>query len=472
MRFYLIVIMLALIISGCAESDILIHEEDLMVQMNQAELSISPKYQSGKIHFIQPRASNRADSDYLPEGSEIGVFVHTLSTNECVCNLRWKAFGFASAQQWLNIDQNGLETKHYLNDKFSRLYSYYPYTKNADDLVTGHSAEDVNGYLPALRVRPGYTDYLIGNGDSFVNSNNPGTAVRMNHLLAYLRFSVVKKPGYTGSGIISKLIVKNLTSSSWVSLSTGSYIPGRLYPDLKDDLHVNTSNQDSLYVLVIPHKPHEVSESYFQVTIDGKQRNVPIPDNVTNGYNWEQGKRYTYRLFLNPDGGVTAELADFDFGGDWDAVFTNPKIVVNPGGNADELSRPTPYWDDNAQSRKFEIAKEDLKTTMNWYEGASWIRQGGSISNLTPGNSGCQTYRENGDNWRIPTYHELKFIFDQKQEGKLPDKDFQPLSGIYWSGNWIRNKNHATYWDLTKGISGDASPGTRFKIRCVRDIVN
>lgn len=469
MRLYLSVILLALIVSGCAESDILSHQEE---EQHMAELSISPQYQAGQIHFKQPSMLRADAADYLPDGSEIGVFVHSLSSNRCVANLRWRAFGDASAQQWRNIGKDGSVEKYYLSGTYSRLFSYYPFTENSDELITEHSNTDLNGYLPALRIRPGYTDYLIGNGESLVNSSNPQTGVSKNHLLSYLNFRVEKKPGYTGSGIVSELIVKNQFADSWISLSSGRNIPDSYLQVSKSDLHVNTDNQSSIYVLAIPHSSEELTDSYFRITIDGKVHNVAIPDNTANGYKWEQGKRYTYRFCLNPVGNITAELADFEFGGDWDATFTNPKILENSSGNVNEISRPTPYWDDNVQSRKFEIARQDLNNKMSWYEGASWIRQGGSINNLTPGATGCHTYRENGDNWRIPVYHELQLIYNKQKAGELTDKDIQPLAGVYWSGNWIQNKNRATYWNLTSGESGNASPDSRYKIRCVRDIVN
>lgn len=468
MRLHLSMILLALLVCGCADSDLLIQEDS---QVQRAELSLSTQFQEGQGHF-QLRANRSGDTQYLPDGSEIGVFLHALTSDQCVSNLRWKAFGSASAQQWVSLDEQGLVSKHYLNNHFSRLYSYYPYTRNPEDLIMEHSDSDVNGYLPALRVSPGYTDYLIGNGSSLVNSVNPGTDVTKSHLLSYLDFRVIKKPGYSGPGVISKLIVRNQISSSWVSLSKGIYISDDTMPVEKSDLIVNTADQDNIYILAIPQVSDPDTDTYFQVTVDGREHHVAIPQNASGYFIWEQAKRHTYRFCLNPDGAITAELAEFEFGGDWESSFTNPKVIVNPGGNADQLSRPTPYWDDYAQSRRFEIAKADLSIAMSWYEGASWNVTHGSISDLKPASTGCQTYRENGGDWRIPTWHEWEFIYRLKGQGKLPQSNFQPLVGTYWSGNWIQNKNHATYWNLDNGTTGDDKPSSKYKMRCVRDIVN
>lgn len=463
MRFYSFLFLLALIVSGCAESDIEISD---IQKADLAELSIVSLYKGEGIELN----SNSIDSDYLPDGSEMGVFVHNLSSAKCVPNLKWRALGSSISQYWINIGEDGLEKVHYLNGQYSRLFTYYPFTDNATDLLFEHTDSYLQDYLPALRVKPGQTDYMVGAGKSLVNSQFPSTAIIKKHMMSFLTFQVEKKAGYQGSGIITELIIKNQVMDAWVSLNRGVYIPQKDRIQLLGDVYVPVHDQKNMTVLVIPQSSDVLADSYFQINIDGKEHKVVIPDNDYDRYIWEPGKRYVYKFKLNPTGDITAEVSDFQPGGDWDAIFKNPKIIVNPEGNMDELSRPTPYWDDNAQSRKFEVAKADLSGVMSWYEGASWIRHGGSISGLTPGKTGCQTYRENGEDWRIPTYYELQYIYKLKTQDKLPKNDFEPVSGRYWSGNWIQNKNHATYWDLSVGASGDASPSVLYKIRCVRDI--
>ncbi|MGL5786369.1 MAG: fimbrillin family protein [Bacteroidales bacterium] len=431
-----------------------------------AELSINPFYKSSGIDLNR----DFTNFGYLPEGSEMGVFVHNLSSDKCVPNLRWKAFGKEDRQIWSNINADGDPVSFYLTNQFSRLYTYYPYTNNPDDLIVNHTDSDKAGYLPLLKVKPGYTDYLVGAGESLVSSKNPATGIVKNHFMSRLQFKTEKMNGYAGEGVINSLIIKNQITEAWVSLSKGVYIPFSSMPYVESDVQVNVTDQQNISVLAIPQSSGGNSNSYFQVVIDGKEHNVPIPFNEFDGYIWDRGKRYIYRFKLNPNGDVTAVISDFEFGGDWDSVFDNPKVVVNPSGNMVALSRPTPYWDDYAQSKKFEIASVDLSAQMSWYDGAGWIRNGGSVSGLTPGTTGCHSYNENGADWRIPTYHELQYIYKLKQEGKLDVSSITPLSGTYWSGNWIQNKNRATYWNMSNGTTGDASPSLGFKIRCVRDI--
>lgn len=317
MRIYITLFILAILTFGCTPEDTRFLEN---TSVQEAALKIQPTC-NGQIidlHGFQQRGI--VEEQYLPSGSEIGVFVHNLSTDNCVPNLRWQSSGEGQSQLWRMLDESGAEGTFFLNQQYSRLYAYYPYTSAREDLWFAATASQTDRRLPALRVHPGYIDYLIGSSQSAVSATVPYASIEMNHALACLIFKVEKKPGYPQSGTIGSLFVTSQPVEAWLSLQTGEPILP-VPEESKILLPVRVDDPARTAVLVIPQLNNESNGVFFDVTIDGRRHQVQIPRPIDNQYLWEKGRRYTYRFCLNANGGVTVELADFEFGGDWDTSF-------------------------------------------------------------------------------------------------------------------------------------------------------
>ena len=222
----------------------------------------------------QPAARVMITDEYLPEGSRAGAML-VGEGYDAYSNVCFTASGTGENQTWASDNV-------YLTSKNATLYSYYPYSGDAD-------ASALN-FETATQ-----TDYMYGTPLTSVSSANPSANVYLNHALANLKISVVKG-SYPGEGNISSVAVLS------DGIATGGvFNAAQATPDYSDFSGVGSAvvrevesklGGTPVDVMVIPTGTADAIS--FSVVVDGITFTSASSDITL-----QKGLSYSYTLKLN-----------------------------------------------------------------------------------------------------------------------------------------------------------------------------
>lgn len=136
-------------------------------------------------NVTSPNSRALITDEYLPEGSRTGALLVGEGYDE-YANICFTATGSEENQTWKSDNV-------YLNSNAATLYSYYPYSVDAD--------------VSALQIETAsQTDYMYGTPLTTVSAANPSVTVALNHALTNVSINLLKG-NYTGEGKISSVSV-------------------------------------------------------------------------------------------------------------------------------------------------------------------------------------------------------------------------------------------------------------------------
>lgn len=262
------------------------------------------------------------ESASFASGDEIGLYLLNTDKKE------YKD-GYSNITATYNNSWN-LNRSVSLTKENAIVYAYYPYSPNASlssiaiDLTPNETS--------------GQTDYLYGKSEEAVNMDNVEARITFKHALARVTFSIRRAVDDTGSGILSKVQLRNtsggyqtIANSGTMNITTGVISPTK---DKNASITLNTnyiltsSNSQQIDFLIIP---TEFSDNYVDLllTIDNAPYIVKLP-----AANWKAGQQYTYPITINRNGNSESEKKEAKIGdfyyedGTWSTQYDKNKQCV------------------------------------------------------------------------------------------------------------------------------------------------
>lgn len=184
-----------------------------------------------------------------------------------------------------------------LTNETAYVYAYYPYESNNESTTI---SININ-YGAKKEMIPGQVDYLYGQYAE-VNASSPEAQLTFKHALARVTFAITRSADDAGSGIVSKVSLKNATGKTVISttgamdIKTGTITPSKdQYASIQlyDKHQLTTDVAQNIDILVIPTEISE-NDAVLELTIDGSLYVVNLPS-----ANWETGKQYTYPITID-----------------------------------------------------------------------------------------------------------------------------------------------------------------------------
>lgn len=174
----------------------------------------------------------------------------------------------------------GLEHEVLLSDKIGKVYAYYPYSNQVNDLhqvsVTSSSQTDYLYAVPAT-----------------VDATSPTATLRMKHALSLVKF-IIKKDGYTGTGNVTEITLQGIGLSGRMDAATGDItVTSSGNEKYEGNFYLDESTPLAIGIISFP---QSVSETVALMKIDGEQYNYKLVPGI-----WGAGKETTYTLKINTD---------------------------------------------------------------------------------------------------------------------------------------------------------------------------
>lgn len=222
---------------------------------------------------VQIEKLTRAEKEQFQSGDAIGLFIQDKNEdnyNQCDCSFNNKVTYTGS--QW------ALSSTINAGSESGSVFAYYPYkqTLPSIDKIPVESASQI--------------DYLYANKTT-VNTKNPNITLRMQHALSLVRF-IIKKEGYDGKGVVSRMALQNIPTSGMMDSRTGhitvSNIGNQSYTG-----DYRLTEQAPLVLSVIA-LPLSVTSTTAYITIDGEKYRYELSPS-----NWTAGKITSYTLQID-----------------------------------------------------------------------------------------------------------------------------------------------------------------------------
>ena len=196
-----LVVIAALVLASCSKTEEFQHNPDSALQIESVG-GISPFALTTKA-VITGNTLPGSDA-----ATGIGIFV-TASDGSAYDghNKGYTNVNFAnSGSGW------STSTPVYLSDTQGKLYGYFPYNSNANDLRAVPVASSLNG-----------TDYLYAEPQT-VSHSNKSVSLQMNHALSRLHLTIKKGENFTAEAPLSKITLKStaIDVTGTMDLTTGA----------------------------------------------------------------------------------------------------------------------------------------------------------------------------------------------------------------------------------------------------------
>ena len=196
-----LVVIAALVLASCSKTDEFQHNPDSALQIESVS-GISPFALTTKAVIT---GNTLPDSE---AATGIGIFVTASDGgaydghNEGYTNVNFANGGSG----WSTA------TPVYLSDTEGKLYGYFPYDSEANDLRAVPVASSLNG-----------TDYLYAEPQT-VSHSNKSVSLQMNHALSRLHLTVKKGANFTASAPLSKITLKStaIDATGTMDITTGA----------------------------------------------------------------------------------------------------------------------------------------------------------------------------------------------------------------------------------------------------------
>ena len=241
----------------------------------------------------------------LPDKSQIGISLVGALDKDYLAykNICYTAQKVDGAQKWSAINPV------LLSDELATVYSYYPYSLNAN--------------IEALNIETiTQTDYMYGTPVPDVNEENSSVDITLNHALANVKFTI-NDEYYLGQGVLESVSIygNGITDKGVFNAKTGKFVSlNDAGVKIKDEKSRQLKNAVSNLMVV----PNGVEDAiYIELVIDGKTFNAQSQTlTVVKGksYNFDLNIKGTY---IEMSSCSVVPWVDVDYNTPLDAERTN-----------------------------------------------------------------------------------------------------------------------------------------------------
>lgn len=222
---------------------------------------------------VQIESLTRAEKEEFQPGDAIGLFIQDKNEdnyNQCDCSFNNKVV-YADSQ-WI------LNSPIIAGNEEGCVYAYYPYKEGilSIDKVPLESASQ--------------TDYLYATPVN-VNMEKSNITLRMQHAMSLVRF-IIKKEGYDGKGVVSRVALQNIHTSGMMDSRTGYITVSNIGNEAYTGEYQLT--EEVPLVLSVISLPLSVTSTTAYITIDGEKYRYDLSPS-----NWTAGKITSYTLQID-----------------------------------------------------------------------------------------------------------------------------------------------------------------------------
>ena len=426
-----ILLSLVALLAACSES------EDVLQNHNKPRLTISTE--CAEYGTTRAFSTGLGSETEFRQGNAIGV---TLLTSK---NREWN---YNNVPFNLKAVYNGngwsLENAPMMESNKAKLYAYYPYTEEYEEIKGGiivmapHGSKSFYWHQIPIDITPyphgdGQQDYLWGESSDSVNCDNPHARIQFKHVLPRITFKVTKGDECADDEIyVRQAFLKAADESKHVIGTKGnlSIFSGQATMDANQE----TTTLFNGYTAPVQIYPKEVTGEVrtfdflvFPVTFEkgdvilsietykGKNGKLQTYDITLPAATWEAGKQYTYPVVVNIGSEQQGEFKPGEkvymgFNGD------NGKPLYWSSWNLG-ASKPEDYgglygWGDPTGEHKehyYEYKKDDPYYMTDTLKCLSYYGGSNPPSNIS-GTSYDVVRQKMGGNWRIPTSNEFNLL--------------------------------------------------------------
>ena len=319
-------LLLTLAFAGCKQ-------EPLPESGDAIRFAVTPAVTSG----LQTKADPSVEADLIADGKTSTVW-GSLKTGSA----DWEKV-FENQPQTVTCSKEGSSvswnygaTRYWVRKASYRFCSVFPTTA---DVQSGSGSDKVIVNYPSL---PGY-DLMVASSpliDAATNGNNP-VNLKFQHTGAAVRFLFAKDANDTKTYSITGLTLQNISASGSMtymgasndggaSISWTPGTPGSASPWTGSPWAVPASTSETPFAVIttpewlfaVPQDLAATSTTVFPAitvsyTVADQALEVTLPLKTNNIAQWESGKAYTYKIFVNPNAiELNVEWTDWVDGGE------------------------------------------------------------------------------------------------------------------------------------------------------------
>jgi hypothetical protein len=365
------------------------------IELNSGALQVKTK--------IETRGVNVDNS--FKENDKIGLFVVT--PNGSLLTNANNAQATLNGSNW-NMSNGAI----HLNEDYSTVYSYFPY-------AVGNSLNKVDVDI-AYKSKTGQFDYLYGVCHDYVNLKNTTAIIDYKYALSRITLSITKnKLNDNDSLSVDSVFLRNMPSSIAIAskgvmdVTTGTITKTSDYNAYVSTYVGKVISSDKAVSADILAIPTSVSDNVNLVLrINGNDISVMLP-NIT----LEKGCQYTYPVEFTKTYGKTASLT---IGQPVISTWTS-QVGTTSNVSENNLNKPNLTLGGTIGSMV------DLGLSVKWADHnlggtnpqdyGQYVKWFSSYAADSLPHTICKTsydiaHTQWGDNWRMPTYLEIKELID------------------------------------------------------------
>ena len=291
----------ALALAGCSKTDEFQHNPDSALQIESVS-GISP------FDLMQNQASKAViTGDSLP-GDEAAKGIGLFVTAEDGSAYAGHDSGYSNVKYTYNGSKWNTTTPIYLSGSVGKLYGYFPYNSEANDLRAIPVQSSLNG-----------TDYLYAEPQT-VSHSNKTVSLQMNHALSRLQLTIKKGANFTADAPLSKITLKStsIDATGTLDLTDGTITPSKKsgetgIVELATDGEITAQGIEKDILIVPADNTEGKKDIAIFLLIDGKSAGITLSGE--NGIDIRSGIQNNVTLTIE-DTGIKVTGVDVGLWGD------------------------------------------------------------------------------------------------------------------------------------------------------------